>query len=150
MGADDHDITPEEHSTATDAADKYLHDPRSRWPIRLDGHNEENVLLKLNWAKSRTCEFDVVIRDADGAIAYDRQHDGSIMKVGHEVTFKASLSAFVPNSAASASQANGTGPAFSVSYTVRGMTLLRRAPAVTVIKIDISSVDVDDADLTPL
>ena len=151
MGAHDQDITPQEHTMAQSAAELYLHDPRARWPIRLDGHQEDKVLFKLNWAKDKACEFDVVVRDSAGDVSYVRCSDREVMKPGHEVLFKASLSAFIPNSETSGG-AHSTGPVFSVSYTVRGMTLLRRAPVVQVIKVEPDMLDLsdDDLDLTPM
>ena len=140
---DSGDMSSTEHGYATSAAQSYLQNPRDHWPVRDDDRNSDNVLLKVAWAKHRPCSFDVVVKDDDGDLQYVRSSSRDLMKPGHGVMFTASLSAFIPLGQAE-------GPKFSIFYTVRGMTLLRRATVAPTIKIDslVEGSDASDLDLS--
>ena len=138
-------MSSSDHAAVTSSAEDYLASPRKKWPLREDEYCDDNLLLKLNWGKGRGALFDVAVKDSAGSVKYARSRTGSLIQPGHEVMFKASLPAFIPDGA-------GDGATFSVSYTVRGLTLLRRAAKPDVIKLDAYSVDFDaeDVNLTPL
>jgi hypothetical protein len=137
-------MSSEEHAFATGAAQGYLTSPREHWPIREDDRNMDNVLFKAAWAKDRPCPFDVAVKDEFIDVHYVRSAARELIKPGHGIMFTASLSAFIPLGVA-------VGPKFSVFYTVRGMTVLRRAAVQSVIKID-ALLDSSDGtlDLSPV
>ena len=145
MEPEDHGLTATEHAAATAGADEYQREPRAKWPLRVDGDDATRNMLKMSWGKGRTAKFNVLVRNGED-LGYQQCEDARIIKSGHDVMFRVSLSAFIPSTTY-----DGQGGKFSVSYTIRSLTLVRRAREPELLEVPQSVMEDDrGVDLDPL
>ena len=141
---DSHSLSEQEHVGPISATAKYQDEPRTRWPLRTSTRDLSENLLKASWPTGKLPQFHVAYKDADGRLQHAFSEDADLLKRGHDVHMKLSLSLFLPLDA---------GKVFSVQYTIRALTLVRRKqPKFELIdsRQFITADNEDDVDLTQL